>query len=230
MREIYTSTPAMLLLVIGSYFIGTLIYRRMKTSWFHPVVVGLVLVIAVLSLLHIDYETFHRGSAFIDFLLGPSVVALGYLLYEQMEHLKGHETAVFLATLIGGCIGVTSVILLGWWFGMDEQIISSLQPKSVTIPIAISLSKHSGGIPALTTVVVFFCGVLGSIIGPWLLNKCRIKNPIARGLALGSASHGLGTARAIELGAIEGAISGLAIGLTGIVTSVLIPFFEWLLR
>lgn len=96
MREIYTSTPAMLLLVVGSYFIGTLVYRRVKSSLFHPVVIGLVLVIAVLMLLHIDYETFHRGSAFIDFLLGPSVVALGYLLYEQMEHLRGHETAVFL--------------------------------------------------------------------------------------------------------------------------------------
>ena len=230
MKEIISSTPAMILLVMGSYFIGTIIYRRMKSAWFHPVVIGLLLVIAILSLLGIDYETFQRGSAFIEFLLGPSVVALGYLLYEQMEHLKGHEVSIFIATLAGGFIGVASVILLGYMFGIDESLISSLQPKSVTTPIAISLSEHSGGLPALTAVIVFFCGVLGSIVGPWILDKTHITNPVARGLALGSASHGLGTARAIELGAVEGAISGLAIGLTGIATSLIIPICEWALR
>lgn len=230
MKEIISSTPAMILLVMGSYFIGTVIYRRMKSAWFHPVVIGLLLVIAILLLLGIDYETFRRGSAFIEFLLGPSVVALGYLLYEQMEHLKGHEMSIFIATLAGGFIGVTSVIALGYLFGIDERLISSLQPKSVTTPIAISLSEHSGGLPALTAVIVFFCGVFGSIVGPWILDKTHITNPVARGLALGSASHGLGTARAIELGAVEGAISGLAIGLTGIATSLIIPICEWAMR
>lgn len=230
MKEIISSDVVMILLVVGSYFIGTVAYRRIKSAIAHPVVIGLLLVIAFLLLFGIDYETFHRGSAFIEFLLGPSVVALGYLLYEQKAHLKGHEIAIFVATLTGAFIGVASVIALGCLFGLDGRIISSLQPKSVTIPIAISLSEHSGGMTALTAVVVFFCGVLGSIVGPWVLDKTRISNPIARGLALGSASHGLGTARAIELGAVEGAISGLAIGLTGIATSLVIPICEWAMR
>ncbi len=230
MRELISSTPAILLLVLASYYIGTLIYRRMKAAWAHPVLIGFILVISSLLLLDIDYDTFRRGSAFIDFLLGPTVVALGYLLYEQMEHLRGREITIFAATTIGGFAGITATILLGHWFGIDEVIISSIQPKSVTMPIAIPLSEHSGGIPALTAVVVFFCGIFGSIVGPWVLDKTGITHPIARGLALGSASHGLGTARAIELGAIEGAVSGLAIGLTGIATSLLIPLCEWLFR
>lgn len=230
MKEILSSDVVMTLLVVGSYFIGTVAYRRIKSAIGHPVVIGLLLVIAFLLFFGIDYETFRQGSAFIEFLLGPSVVALGYLLYEQKEHLKGHEVPIFVATLTGAFVGVAGVIALGCLFGLDGYIISSLQPKSVTIPIAISLSEHSGGMPALTAVVVFFCGVLGSIVGPWVLDKTHITDPIARGLALGSASHGLGTARAIELGAVEGAISGLAIGLTGIATSLVIPVCEWIMR
>ena len=114
--------------------------------------------------------------------------------------------------------------------GVDEAISSSLQPKSVTIPIAISLSEHSHGIPSLTAVIVFGCGLLGGIIGPAVLDRCHVNSRVARGLALGSAAHGLGTARAIELGAVEGAISGLAIGLMGVITSLLIPVFETLMR
>ena len=230
MNAIFSSTPFILLLVLGSYLAGCKLHQKKHIALFHPLLVAMVLIIALLSLLDIDYDTFCAGSSFISFLLGPSVVALGYALYEQIEQIRGKEIPVLTAVFAGGIVGIVSVIAICRIMGVDEAITSSLQPKSVTIPIAISLSKHSGGIPALTTVVVFFCGVLGSIIGPWLLNKCRIKNPIARGLALGSASHGLGTARAIELGALEGAISGLAIGLTGIVTSLLIPLFEWLLR
>lgn len=226
MKEIVSSTPAMLLLVIGSYYIGTLLYRRLRTAWVHPVAVGLVLVISCLLLLDIDYATFKQGAAFLDFLLGPTVVALGYLLYEQMAHLRGRETVILAATLIGGLVGITSVIALGCLFGLDQALILSLQPKSATMPIALPLSEQSGGVPSITAIVVFLTGITGSMVGPWLMKKCHITNPIARGLALGSASHGIGTSRAVELGALEGAVSGLAIGLTGVTLSLLIPLFE----
>lgn len=226
MREILSSTPAMLLLVIGSYFIGTLLYRRLHSAWVHPVAVGMVLTLSVLLLLDIDYATFQEGTAFLDFLLGPTVVALGYLLYEQMEHLRGREIAIFAATLAGGIVGVASVIGLGIVFQLDEALIASLQPKSATMPIALPLSEQLGGLPAITAIVVFLTGLTGSLIGPWVLEKCGIRNPIARGLALGSASHGIGTSRAIELGALEGAVSGLAIGLTGVTLSLLTALLQ----
>lgn len=226
MKEILSSTPAMLLLVIGSYFIGTLLYRRLHSAWVHPVAVGMVLTLSVLLLLDIDYATFQEGTAFLDFLLGPTVVALGYLLYEQMEHLRGREIAIFAATLAGGIVGVASVIGLGIVFQLDEVLIASLQPKSATMPIALPLSEQLGGLPAITAIVVFLTGLTGSLIGPWVLEKCGIRNPIARGLALGSASHGIGTSRAIELGALEGAVSGLAIGLTGVTLSLLTALLQ----
>lgn len=226
MKEILSSTPAMLLLVIGSYFIGTLLYRRLHSAWVHPVAVGMVLTLSVLLLLDIDYATFQEGTTFLDFLLGPTVVALGYLLYEQMEHLRGREIAIFAATLAGGIVGVASVIGLGIVFQLDEALIASLQPKSATMPIALPLSEQLGGLPAITAIVVFLTGLTGSLIGPWVLEKCGIRNPIARGLALGSASHGIGTSRAIELGALEGAVSGLAIGLTGVTLSLLTALLQ----
>ena len=229
MKAILSSTPAMLLLVIGSYYIGTLLYRRLRSAWVHPVAIAMILCIVVLLVLGIDYPTFKAGTAFLDFLLGPTVVALGYLLYEQIEHLRGREIAIFVATIAGAFIGITSVVLLGHLFALDEALIASLAPKSATMPIAIPLSEHSGGLPAVTAVVVFLTGIIGSLIGPWLLDKCGITHPIARGLALGSASHGIGTSRAIELGALEGAVSGLAIGLTGVAISLLLPLVEWIM-
>ena len=229
MKEIISSTPAMLLLVIGSYYIGTLLYRRIRSAWVQPVAVAMILCIVALLVLDIDYPTFQAGTAFLDFLLGPTVVALGYLLYEQIEHLRGREIAIFAATIIGGAVGITSVILIGHLFGLDKTLIASLTPKSATIPIAIPLSELSGGLPAVTAVVVFLTGLVGSLIGPWLLDVCHITHPIARGLALGAASHGIGTSRAIELGALEGAVSGLAIGLTGVAISLLLPLVEWMM-
>ncbi len=229
MKHILSSTPAMLLLVIGSYYIGTLLYRRLRSAWVHPVAVAMILCIVVLLILGIDYPPFQAGTAFLDFLLGPTVVALGYLLYEQLEHLRGREIAIFVATIIGAFVGIASVVLLGYFFNLDEALIASLAPKSATMPIAIPLSEQSGGLPAITAVVVFLTGITGSLIGPWILDKCGITHPIARGLALGSASHGIGTSRAIELGAIEGAVSGLAIGLTGVAISLLLPLVEWMM-
>lgn len=226
MREIISSTPAMLLLVIGSYFIGTMLYKRVRSALVHPIAVSMLLVIAILLLLDIDYATFKEGTAFLDFLLGPTVVALGYLLYDQMSYLRGREVAILIATIVGGIVGIGSVIALGMLFGIDEALIASMQPKSATMPIALPLSKQWGGIESVTAIVVFFTGLTGSLIGPWVLEKCGITHPIARGLALGSASHGIGTSRALELGMLEGAVSGLAIGLTGVAISLLMPLTE----
>ncbi len=230
MNVIFSSTPFILLLILGSYLIGSKLYRKSHFALFHPILVSMAIIITILQLLDIDYESFTEGSSFISFLLGPSVVALGYTLYEQIDQIKGKEIPVLTAVCAGGVVGIVSVIALCQLMGADDAITSSLQPKSVTIPIAISLSENSNGIPSLTTIIVLLCGLFGGIVGPAILNICRIKTPVARGLAMGSAAHGLGTARAIELGPVEGAVSGLAIGLMGVVTSLLIPVFENIMR
>ena len=230
MDTVFTSAPFMLFLVIASYLIGSKLYRKTGIALLHPLIVSIAIIIFVLKILGINYETFRQGSEFINFLLGPSVVALGYTLYDQIEQIKGKVISVLSAITVGGIVGIVSVILICQGMGVEDRITSSLQPKSVTIPIAITLSEHSNGIPALTAIIVFLCGLFGGIIGPFVLDKCHIRSKVARGLAIGAAAHGLGTARAIELGAIEGAVSGLAIGLMGVATSLLIPVIEQFLR
>ena len=159
-------------------------------------------------------------------MLGPSVVALGYVLYEQLEHIKGNVISILSAVFVGSIVGIVSVVLIAKVLGADHILIASLAPKSVTTPIAISLAEKTGGIPALAAAFVVICGIFGGLVGPVILRRIGIKSKIAKGLAMGSASHALGTARAMEMGAIEGAISGLAIGLMGIMTALLIPFAE----
>ncbi len=230
MNQLLSSAPFMILLVLGCYLLASALYRRKRFPLFHPILLAMVLIIVVLLLLDIDYQTFEEGSSFISFLLGPSVVALGYTLYEQIDQIRGKEIPVLTAVCVGGIVGVVSVIALCQLMGANDIITSSLQPKSVTIPIAISLSENSGGLPSLTAIIVFCCGLFGNIVGPAVLDRCGIRDRVARGLAMGSASHGLGTARAIELGPVEGAVSGLAIGLMGVATSLFIPLFESLMR
>ena len=134
MSEIFSSTPFILLLVLGSYLAGCKLYRKKHIALFHPLLVAMVLIIALLSLLGIDYDTFCAGSNFISFLLGPSVVALGYALYEQIEQIRGKEIPVLTAVFAGGIVGIVSVIAICRIMGVDETITSSLQPKSVTYP------------------------------------------------------------------------------------------------
>ncbi len=217
-------------LVSGAYLIARAIYNRTKIALLHPIVVSMCLIIAVLTALKIPYSTFAKGTEFIDFLLGPTVVALGLLLYDQIKYIKGNVIAMTVSIFIGSLTSVLSVIILGNLIGLEEVIIRSLEPKSVTTPIAIGLSENINGLTSLTAVAVLINGVVGAVFGPKLLQIIGVKSPIAKGLAIGSAAHGLGTAKAMELGAIEGAISGLAIGLMGVATSLTIPLVGWVMR
>ena len=140
--------------------------------------------------------------------------------------LHGKRAPIVIAIVTGSAVGILSVALIARWMGAEPAVVASLEPKSVTTAIALSLSANSGGIPALTSVVVIVVGVFGGIVGPWVLRKVGVESRIAKGLAMGAAAHAMGTARAMELGAVEGAISGLAIGLMGVATAVLVPILE----
>jgi predicted murein hydrolase (TIGR00659 family) len=229
MNEILRSEPFMLVLVIGVFIVSSAVYHRTKLAVLHPILPSIALIILFLKASGIDYGTFRQGSRIIDFLLGPSVVALGYVLYEQYIHIRSNLVSILTALVVGSFVGIASVIAIARMMGAEPQLIATLQPKSVTTPIAIEIARNSGGLPPLTAVIVIAVGILGAMTGPFLLTLLRIKSPVARGLALGASAHGIGTARAIELGAIEGAVSGLAIGLMGVITAVWIPLIEYAL-
>lgn len=226
MENFIRSEIFILTLVIGVYLAALWLYRKTKFALLHPVLVSIPVIALILHFLSIPYESFREGSRIINFLLGPSVVALGYLLYEQRIYLKANAISILISVFVGSFIGIVSVVFIARWLGGDQILIDSIKPKSVTTPIAMSIAERSGGIPSISAVVVILVGIFGGIVGPFILNKLGIRSRIARGLALGSAAHGLGTARAMELGAIEGAISGLAIGLMGLMTALLVPLIE----
>ena len=217
--EVFTIT-----FVIGLYLINIKIHRWVQVpvlhSLLHPVLMTIIELILILTALKVPYETFREGSRMIHFMLGPSVVALGYILYEQVAHLKKNAISIIVAITIGAMVGIGSIVGVGHLLGVKSSLIASLAPKSVTTPIAMELAGHNGGIPGLTAVIVVCAGIIGSI-----MKLMKIKSPVAKGLAMGASSHGIGTAAAIQMGAIEGALSGLAIGIMGLMTSILLPLF-----
>lgn len=214
---------------IMAYFVSLWLFRKSRLVILHPLITSSIIVILMLYVMDYDYEFFREATFPIDFLLGPSVVALGWALYTQIEHLKAHYISILTSVIIGSLVSIVSVIGIIQLFDAPLSIQASIVPKSVTTPIAIQISEKSGGVASLTAVIVILTGIFGSIIAPPLLRRIGVTDAIARGLALGSAAHGVGTARALELGAIEGAVSGLAIGLMGLVTTLLVPLVEWVL-
>lgn len=230
MTSLLNSEIFILTLVIGVYLLAVWLYRKTKLNLLNPLLVSIPVLVAVTHVLGISYESFEKGSRIISLMLGPTVVVLGYLLYEQVAHLRENAVSIITSVFVGCVTGILSVIYIARYFGADHALIVSLEPKSVTTPIAMSIAEKSGGIPSIAAVVVIVVGIFGGIIGPFVLEKLGIRSKIARGLALGSAAHGLGTARAMELGTIEGAISGLAIGVMGIMTAILVPIIEMILN
>lgn len=218
-----------LALVVGTYIAATILYKKTRLSLLHPLLTSIFVIIVILEFLDIEYASFQQGSHLIHFMLGPSVVALGYVLFEQMKYLKGNVVSILTSVFVGAIVGIISVIAIGKLMGADQSLIATLQPKSVTTPIAMGISEKNGGIPSLTAVIVVAVGIFGSIVGPAVMKVLGIESRIAKGLALGASSHGVGTAAAIQLGAVEGALSGLAIGLMGIMTAILVPVISYLL-
>lgn len=226
MKELMMNMPMMLALTVGAYLLGVWVKRKSGLSMLHPFLISVPVVIAILEATDIPCSFYIESNVVIDFFLGPCVVALGLLLYDHRETIRRNLAGILSAVTVGSIVGVASVYALCLLFGLDKTFMLSLEPKSVTAPIAIGISSFLGGNLTLTTVSVVICGFIGAVIGPFLLKVFRIKSPIAKGLAMGCSSHGLGTARAIEMGAVEGAVSGLAIALTGVMTAIVIPLFN----
>ena len=225
-KPLISNEVFMLALVMGVFLLGVFLYKKTNISLVQPLLISILIIIPFLKITGIDYHTFYDKTRILNFMLGPSVVALGYVLYEQIENIKGNVVSILTSVFVGSIVGIGSVILIAKAFGADKILVASLSTKSVTTPIAISLAEKDGGVPALAAAFVVICGIFGGLVGPIILRKMGIKSKIAKGLAMGSSAHALGTARAMEMGALEGAISGLAIGIMGIMTALLIPFAE----
>lgn len=220
----------LLTITVVFYILAQKIYKRFGSLvWLNPLLIAVLMIIIVLQVGDVEFEYYYAANSMINFLLGLSVVALGYLLHTNIAHIREYKLSILASTLVGSIVGVSSVIGMAWLFGYNDMVSASLQPKSVTMPIALSLSQNSMGVPALTSIAVIFAGIFGSLVGPTILRIFRINDSVAKGLALGAASHAVGTARAMELGAIEGAVGGAAIGLMGIMTAIVLPLLNYLL-
>jgi len=226
MTDFFASDLFLLTLTAALFSLGGFLHRRTHLMLLHPVLLTFVAVIVFLRMTGIPYERYREATGILNFALGMSVVALGYLLYEQAERLRGHLAPVAAATLAGCLSGVLSVVYIAMALGADRTVVNSIAPKSVTVPIAVAVAEPLGGDANITSVVVFCVGIFGSLCGEWILRRGGVCDPRARGFALGAAAHGIGTARAIELGAAEGALSGLAMALMGVATALLAPLLE----
>ena len=223
MHTLLTNPLYILPLTLGLYLLASRLYARVHFPLFHPLLLTMGILIAAVHYSGTPYAQYKRGSELLSFFLGPSVVALGYLLHSQSSYLRGRLLSISASVLAGAVTGVLSVVGAAYLFGGNKVIALTLQPKSVTTPIGMALSEANGGIPELTAVIIVVAGLLGGVIGPPILKILGIKSPVARGLALGTSAHAMGTMAAVQMGAVEGAVGGLAIGLTGFFTALIVP-------
>ncbi len=214
---------------ILAYSIGLMVAKRTRLAIMNPLLLAMVVVISILTLLGVDYQTYNKGGVMITFFLGPATVVLAVPLYRQWELLKSNLMPILTGIAVGSVAGVASIIILGRLLDLDTVLIASMVPKSTTTPIAIEISAVLGGNPSLTATFVPITGITGFIAGVRIIDAFGIRNPIAKGIAMGTASHAVGTAKAMEVGEVEGAMSSLSIGVAGIITVFLIPVIMWFL-
>ncbi len=209
-----------------AYWVGTLIKSRWKKAVFNPILIATGLTIAVLLLLGVDYESYYSSAKYLSYLLTPTTVCLAIPLYEQLQLLKKNLAAILMGTAAGVLTSVGSIVLMGRLLSMTPQEIATLLPKSVTTAIGMPLAEQMRGYPSIAAVVIVLTGVVGNMVSQGFLKLIRVTEPIARGIAIGTASHSVGTAKAIELGEAEGAMSGLSIAVAGIMTVAAVAFLQ----
>lgn len=214
MDNIINSPLFSLVLCVIGFEIGVWIHKKTKIAVLNPLLIAIALVIVMLKLLDIPLEIFKEGGAIINLFLAPATVVLAIPMYTQIETLKANLIPILAGTCVGALTSIASVYGLSKLFGLDENIWRSLLPKSVTTPIAMEISQQGGGIVGITVAAVVITGITGAVIAPALIKIFKIDNKVATGLAIGACSHAVGTTKAIEIGEIEGAMSGLAIGIT----------------
>lgn len=209
-----------MILSIASYVAGMKLQKKYKSALFNPLLIAIVVSIVVIKALHVDYDTYNASAKYLSYLLTPATVALAVPLYRQVALLKEHFAAVMLGILSGVLASLGSILVMAYLFGLGHREYVTLLPKSITTAIGMGVSEELGGIATITVAVIVVTGVLGNVIAEQVCKVFRITHPISVGLAIGTSSHGAGTAKAMELGEIQGAMSSLSIVVAGIMTVV----------
>jgi predicted murein hydrolase (TIGR00659 family) len=228
-QAIFSSAFFGVVISIAGYALGVYLRKKFKRSFINPLLISVVFVIGVLLLFGIDYETYNIGGQYISYLLTPATVCLAIPLYQQLHLLKKHKKAVALGILAGVLSSLGSILALSYLFGLTHEQYVTLLPKSITTAIGIGVSAELGGIQTITVAVIILTGIFGNIIAEGVFKLFRITHPVAMGLALGVSSHAIGTAKALELGEVQGAMSSLSIAVAGLLTVVCASFFAMLL-
>ena len=211
------------ILTILFFNIGIYIQKKTNKPIFNPLLIAILGIILFLSITRIPYESYKLGGDRINFFLSPVTIVLAVPLYKQFDLFKKYLLEILIGISCGVVVSFISIKLIGHFTNADVDIINSLIPKSITTPMGISLTKTLNGVEAITVVSIILTGILGAIISPIVFKIGKINNPVAKGIALGTSAHALGTTKALEMGEVEGAMSGLSIGISGIITVILIP-------
>lgn len=215
---------------LAVYVVAVALYERFgRAPWANPVLLSVLALGLLLGLTSTPYPVYFAGAQFIHFLLGPAVVALAWPLWQRRAELRRRAAPLLIAALAGGLAAAGSAVGIGWLLGLPSDVLASLAPKSVTAPVAMGLAAQIGGIPALAAVFAVLTGLTGAVAAKLLLDAMRIRSPAVRGFALGTASHGIGAARALQVHPEAGAYAALALGLQVLLASALLPLFALLL-
>ena len=229
MNELVSSAFFGLTLTVLAYWVGMTIQKKSGLVICNHMIIAAGLIVLVLKGFGISSEQYYVGASIVNMLLGPATACMALAIYQKRELLKENWLPVLLGCLAGAVTTVVTVLVMSRMFGLSTEMTVSLLPKSVTTPIASAISESHGGIVSIPVAAVLFTGILGNLTAPFLVKLFRVKDPMAAGLGIGACAHGMGTAKALEMGRTEGAMSGLAIGICGIITSILALGFELLL-
>lgn len=229
MNDIINSPMFGILLSIVCFEIGLYVYKKTKLPILNPLLICITLIVIILLTFNISLDSFNKGGKLISFFLGPATVVLAVPLYNKLETIKEYAVPIILGVTVGSITAVFSIFYISKLFGLTSELTLSLVPKSITTPIGIEVSKVIGGIPAITVAAIIITGIMGAVISPIVCKIFKITDKIAIGISIGTSSHAIGTTKAIEMGETEGAMSGLAIGIAGLITSFLAPILIKLL-
>ena len=213
-----------------AYVAAQAAYQRSgQAPWANPVAWTVLALALLLTLSGTPYPTYFSGAQFIHFLLGPAVVALAWPLWQRRAQLRRQGAALLVAALAGGAASALSAVTIGWAFGLPDDVLRSLLPKSVTAPVAMGIAEQTGGIPALAAMFALLSGLVGALSAKYLFDALGQRSPAVRGFALGTTSHGIGAARALQVHPEAGAYAGIALGLQALLGALLIPLLvNWL--
>jgi len=229
MREFLTNSAYFgLLISIAAYAAGLLIKKKTNKNFLNPLVIAAALVIAVLVVFKIDYEAYNKSAQYLGYLLTPATVCLAVPLYREVQLLKKNIGVIAVSLSAGALSSMLSILGFAALFRLSHEQYVTMLPKSITTAIGMGVSEELGGITAITVAAIILTGVVGNVMAAWLCRVLRIRTPLAKGLAIGAGSHAIGTAKAMEMGEVEGAASSLAIVVSGVLTVILAPVIAML--